>query len=523
MKILKISLIFAIILCISHTFSIAVNTDKIGNKDTINNEGQNPSQCMFLSFLNDTELIEEFTWAIMKYDCNWPSDNFGLVNMPTPDPGTILILADMMSLETCHIATSVYHEDKMSTLESLEIYDLDNMRVPFYASHPLLTMLLGNIAATTNLFPVFGIQKNTVNEMKLFGDIYPKGNLVGDCYSQAVLNTAILRLCGFSAEEVFTVLIPMHAVTIAKIEETWYVFDSVAGQDSGTAIYDIYPLPSFMQTIYALENDKYFINFGRGKPEIKPYLDNQFSNIDTTILSELLEDIIPLFSNASLGSEEIGLDDFIKNAVPCPEIATVGIPYTVQDGSGSTVEEKAAALASLNKAFISNHTQTGDKNPNQYDRSMYCQGILSVKYPQAYVNAARYGSWTSWFARLFDAQTVNKDIQRTITGINLLIKNRNITNDSQVFFSDFSYRVGKGSSIDKAIVAYGTFRNMKKGNSYWPPQDLHVMISENYGGYLAVNSSNGWRYIDFRNGNNILMDPPEHIKMTFNEIEYTFF
>ena len=105
----------------------------------------------------------------------------------------------------------------------------------------------------------------------------------------------------------------------------------------------------------------------------------------------------------------------------------------------------------------------------------------------------------------------------------MFIKNRDEANDFQVFFSDFSYRVMRGSSIDKAIVAYGTLRNMKKDNSYWPPQDLYVIISENYDGYLAVNSTIGWRYLDFRNGNNILIDPPEHIKMTFNEIEHTFF
>jgi len=517
MKIFTIIFLFVTILCVSNTFSITAVTNQIEKKYVNSTTEHNSSHWICSSFVNDTILIEEFTWAVMKYDCNWPSDNFGLANMPTPDPGAILFPTDMLSPETCRLAVSVFNIDKMKTLEALETYDLNNMVLPFYASHPLFTIFLSNIAATTHLVPVFGIQKNSVGEMKSLGDRVPKATLVGDCYSQAVLNTAILRLCGFSAEDVFTVLIPMHAVTIAQIEQKWYIFDSVAGQESGIAIYDSYTLPPFMQTIYALENDKYFINFGRGKSETKPYLDTLFSNIDPHTLSGLLVKILPLFSNATLGSQKIGIDDFIEHAVPCPEIASVEVPYTVDDASGFTIEEKADTLASLITAFIINHT--GGNNPNQYDRSLYCHGALSVTYPQAYANAARYGSWTSWFARLFDTQTPNQDIQRVITGINFCIKNKKDDIKPQVYFSDFSYRIRQGSSIDKAIVAYGTFRNMEKEDDYWRPQDLFVLVSENDDGYLAVNSTIGWRYLDFNSGI-ILMDYPNHIKMAFNEKEY---
>jgi hypothetical protein len=519
MKIFTGILVLVTIVCVSNTFSLTVITNQMEEKSLIINKEQNSSQWIYSSFVNDTStsLIDEFTWAIMKYDCNWPSDNFGLAEMPTPDPGTILCPADMMSPEACRLAVSVYDTDKMRSLEALETYALNNMRLPFYASHPLFTIVFSNIAATTHLVPVFGIQKNSVDEMKLLGDIVPKATFVGDCYSQAVLNTAVLRLCGFSAEDVFTVLIPMHAVTIVQIGERWYVFDSVAGQESGKAIYDSYILPPFMQTIYALENDKYFINFGRGKSDVKPYLDTLFSNIDSHILSGLLAKILSLFSNATLGSQKIGIDDFVEQAVPCPEILTVAIPYTVDDVSGSTIEEKADALASLIQVFVSSNT--GGDNPNQYDRSLYSHGVLSVKYPQAYVNAAKYGSWTSWFARVFDVQTPNQDIQRVINGINFCIKNRKEDTGPLVYFSDFLYRIREGSSIDKAIVAYGTLRNMKKEDNYWCPQELYVMVSENDDGYLAVNSTMGWRYLDFSNSGIILVDSPDNIKLTFNERE----
>jgi len=510
----KIISIFLIgILVLGGSLSVAVTDDGMEYKCVIKNKNQTLQIQAQSTFFNDSELIDEYTWAVMQYDFNYESENFGLIKMPTPDAGTILSLTDMMSIDACRVAVSVYHEEKMDTLEALETYDINNMMIPFYAEHPILTILAANL----NFIPIIGIQKFSANEMVLSGDISFKANLVGDCYSQAVLNTAILRLCGFSAEEVFTVLIPMHAVTIVQVDGQWYVFDSVAAQDSGHAIYDSLPIPPAMQSIRAIENDKYFINFGRGHPNGMPYLENLFSNIDPDLLIELIEHIVPIFNNATLGSRELEINEFLKNATACPEIATIEMPYNVEDATGSTVEEKAQSLADLNKEFIKN--QTGREIQSQYDRSLYSLGLPSVGYPQAYANAAKYGSWTSWFAMLFDSKTSCKDIQRTVNWINFFIKTEQISNENYIYFSDFSCKIRKGSTLDKAIVAYGTLRNMKKDDDFWQPKDIYVLVAEGNAGYLATNSSKGWEYLYFGSENGIRNEPPENIKIFFNEIE----
>ena len=467
---------------------------------------------------NKLEIIDEFSWAFMKYDCDWESKNFGGVKMPKPDSGTILVISDMMSKETCKIALSVYNEDQMETLKALETYDLSNLKIPFYADHAILTMLLANFALITKFIPVFGIQKFSVNEMSLFHNILNSGNLIGDCYSQAILNTAILRLCGFSAEDVFTVLIPMHAINIVRIQNQWYVFDSVSALESGRAIYESYRLPSSMRKILAIENDKYFINFGRGHSTSKPYLDNLFSNIDEINLQILLDGIIPLLNNASLGEENLEVDEFLENAIPCPDISTIQIPYAISDAEGSSTEEKIDFLTSIIQSFVLN--QIGDEIPSQYDRSLYAFGLLLVDYPQAYANAAKYGSWTGWYASLYDSKNPATDIQKTIKFIDLILKDEKISNENFVLFSDFSYQTKTGSTIDKAITAYGTLRNMKKDNDFWNPDDLYILITEESNGYLAVNYDNNWKYLNFYDSNLVDNIPPDNINMVFNEIDF---
>ena len=462
-------------------------------------------------------IIDEFTWAFMKYDCNWESRNYKTIKMPTPDPGTIIIISDMISIETCNISIKIFNEDKMEILKALEKYDLENIKLPFYAEHPFLTILMSSLAAKTHLIPVFGIQKFSIKDMLLFHNFLNKGKIIGDCYSQAIFNTAVLRLCGFSPEEVFTILIPMHALNIVKLNDQWLIFDSVSALESGKAIYESYKLPIFMQKIYALENDKYFINFGRGKSDIKPYLDNLFSNIDPYKLIKIIDEISPILSYATLGDEELEINDFIEKAVPCPEIISVGIPYTVNDAEGLTNEEKAISLTNLNKEFVLN--QTDDDNPNQYDRGLYSYGLLSVKYPQAYANAAKFGSWSSFYASYLDSTKSYSDVNKTGKLINLLIKNINKKNEDVILFSDFAFQIRKGSTIDKALLAYGLLRNMKKDNDYWQPEELYVLITDDYLGYLAFNNYNNWKYLNFDSSGLILDVPPENIYLSFNEIE----
>ena len=59
----------------------------------------------------------------------------------------------------------------------------------------------------------------------------------------------------------------------------------------------------------------------------------------------------------------------------------------------------------------------------------------------------------------------------------------------------------------------------QKNNNYWQPENLYIIITEDYKGYLAVNVNNRWIYLNFQKGKLININPPENILKAFNEIE----
>jgi hypothetical protein len=275
--------------------------------------------------------------------------------------------------------------------------------------------------------------------------------------------------------------------------------------------------PPFDDIILWLENDKYFINFGAGSPTNRPYLEQPFSNMDPDLLKTIINNIIPIFNNSQLGYQKWDIIDFIDTAVPCTEIKTIALPYSVIDAIGESNEEKARSLLEFNMRFINN--QTGGDSLNQYDRILYGKGELDVKYPQAYANAAKYAVITSWFASRLDTGFPFFDCLSTSLWIKLIIKDKAILPVNHVAQSDLLYLRHAGSTIDQAILAYGTMRNMKNDDTFWQPEDLFIIVTEENEGFLAVNISNNWKYLNFGKGNFIQSTSPLYPKMIFNEIE----
>jgi hypothetical protein len=61
---------------------------------------------------------------------------------------------------------------------------------------------------------------------------------------------------------------------------------------------------------------------------------------------------------------------------------------------------------------------------------------------------------------------------------------------------------------------------MKNDETFWQPEDLFIIVTEENEGLLAVNISNEWNYLNFRKGAYIQSECPLNPKMSFNEIEY---
>jgi len=450
--------------------------------------------------ISDTKLIDEFTWAVMHYGHPMKSLNFGMIDVPKPSQGVTIVPTNFMSPELCKVALKVYHEDKIETLNALLKYDKENKKHIIPALNPVKSEW--NTPGATLISGAW--RSDTAHEMFLLGERDLFSNIVGDCYAHACFNTAVLRLCNFSAEEVFTIYIKLHLFNVVKVNDKWYYFDGSRGL-----------LQDHMNNsmIYMIENDRYFINFRDPKKILTRYS----NNMNSTLIHNISDSLLPTIGNPLLGPDCWDLDEFINFATPNPNMINVSIPYTVKDATGETIDQKANSLASLNREFITTHANLGDNIPNQYTRACYCYNLLNVEYPQAYANAAKLASLTSYFGDKLDSLTPIGDITRTAMWIRNLIKTEQVLGEDRIAFSDLPYVIKKGSTLDKSVMAYGTIRNMKKGGDFWQPNDLFIVVTDDNEGYLAVKKSDNWQYINFLSGRPVLSKLNKEISFVFNE------
>ncbi len=526
-KIILFYLVFILLLSSSTIGFANQDSDAIDEKQVLDHALLTPSMWINDQMTNTVEqsnvenpsLIDNYTWAVMRYDFVQRSENHGYVDLPTPSAGTVLIPANMMSTEVCKAALSVCRNSKMETLEAFDAYVSQRMLHTSSA--------FSNGEDEWNTESCYNFRKESAVEMDILGDVCLRADLVGECYAQASFNTAVLRLCGFSPEEVFTVGIQSyqggHGVNAVKVEDQWYILDSTyarfvrLGIREGV-IFDKYFMPPITDYIIFLENDKYLINFGTLHPQYIPSMKDPYLNMDAEKLGEIIGDIRPLFNNSFLGKQKWTLDSFVENATSHPLMKTIAVPYTAEDAEGANIEEKASDLAARCQDFICG--QDDENNQDQYDKSCYALGLLSVDYPQVYANAAKLAAWTSFHAMERDMNSPFFDVFMTSFWTRATILNKQVVPEDCVAYSDLLYLRHAGSSVDKAVLAYGTLRNMEKDNDFWSADDLYVLITDNNQGYLAVNLNDDWKYLNFEGGKAISDDSPGNVDMAFNEVEY---
>ncbi|UCB59319.1 MAG: hypothetical protein JSV67_03230 [Thermoplasmatales archaeon] len=113
------------------------------------------------------------------------------------------------------------------------------------------------------------------------------------------------------------------------------------------------------------------------------------------------------------------------------------------------------------------------------------------------------------------------DIYLTLVWLQSTIRTKQIVPNNCIAYPDLLYIRHAGSTIDKAILAYGTLCNMKKDTDFWSADDLYVLITDDYKGYLAVNLNKDWKYLSFEKGILLSNTTPPNVTMVFNEIEST--
>jgi hypothetical protein len=364
---------------------------------------------------------------------------------------------------------------------------------------------------------IYAFRKEAAHEMVHLAAKMSDMLLVGDCYAQASFNTAVLRLNGFSPEEVFNVKIPGHVVNAIKIDDKWWVLDSTFADDVRANRLEsvLFTFYNHSDRIWGIENDRYHVYFGDSADFF-----NLSNNMNATLLSNIMKGMLPAFCDPTLGEVDWDINTFTEKVNPCLYMDNISLPFTILDVVGDNLSLKAKSLSQLNYDFIVNHKNPLTDLPNQYNQVLYAYNLINVGFPQAYANAAKLAVWTSWFGDILDTRTPRGDIRRTINWVNCLIKTDHVLAVDQIAFSDFSYLIHKGSTIDKTTVAYGTLRNMKKTHDFWQPEELFIIITKENEGYLAVNVTGVWKYLTFEKGGGISSISPDNVQMVFNEHQY---
>ena len=516
---------------------------------------------------SNEELIDEYTWSVIKYS-DWLENkvNSETINISNPTYGPLLILSDFMSPELCKVALEVYCEnedgslDETNTLNKLVNYV--NKSVVHYSAIDEDMFLHGFENLWDSLAVNHTGKKISAQEMRILGKNFCNNSydFLGDCYSVSSFITAVLRLCGFNTKDVFNVniqgyMLPIfysnnipiigkpllmgHMVNFVNADQKWYVIDGTMwlNETNGrlftekekyqySKIYIIKdgdlnngtPLNRYFSKdgIIFFENEQYFLG-NSWQPNSKIY-----SNINKEDFQFIFNSALTKgFNNARFSIYPyLFYKSFINrasvNSIFHPAVDTISLPYTIHDAVGETIDEKSEHLANLNREFINNHKNEND-TPNQYDKAFYAYGYINVTYPQAYANAARLAGHTSWFGYTNDSETHFEDVNNTIYWLRENFKDNRFLNNDQVAFSDLTFILRKGSTVDQAVFAYGAIRNMKNGDDFWSADDLFVIITNDNRGYLAVNiSNNGWIYLNFGEGEYI-QSYVDNICFAFNE------
>jgi hypothetical protein len=468
-----------------------------------------------------------------------------------------MVLANMMTPEVCKVALEVYCNNSDGSLNKLKTLE----KLAAYVNKSTIHIGPGGIPDVDEWMSdtINKSRKTLAFEMSLIGKYLDEEGkqFVGDCFSLSNFCTTVLRLCGFSVDEVFNVnignlilgfnldpflFLPYsfgHVVNLINVDDTWYVIDSTGFRnDTGgrlfleseyqighiviTKNFDLLngtwiPRKFVEDWICFFENDYYFIGYSwQGIKD--PFF---YSNMNKQELRRFLDSALNAFRNAELTGilrlfPKLYIWRLSLMARPNPNILCVPLPYTVEDAQGETLDEKAQYLAMLNQEFIHNQTSTNGIL-NQYDKAFYAYGVLDVKYPQVYAKSARLAGHTSIFGQTHDRESVYDDMNDTVTWIRNNFVKKQLVDTDQIAFSDLTFLLKNGSTLDQALFSYGAMRNMKKEGDFWPLNNLFVIVTNNNNGYLAVNiSGEGWKYLNFGEG------PPiqtqiDNVSFAFNE------
>jgi hypothetical protein len=479
-----------------------------------------------LSTANETELYDSRTWAFMLYDWTASTGNYENVMPPRQQMSVQLSIANTMCEKLVEVAAQIKRDTKYDTLLALEAYNVENID---YLKNDRFYKEYGVLGYTPGMNSVF--RKHTADNMFAIKDSSISGKMMADCCGLTCWNHAILRLAGFGPEEAFMEWIPGHIFNVVRVENgKWYALDSTLnGQStvewvvSPNHIHDEY----VWSNIVGWFNDRYVIEFSYSR-YVDSCIDNDdYCNMEPEKLRTMIDEIKPLIGDAKFGDDykPEKIEKYIENMKYPNKFIDVALP----DFDLSNPSAAHKAIVEYVEEVAKVHSSS------QYGCAVWSQGRIdesTISFMQPYARAAKLADYPGLRDMVtssphMDTPSPESDIIAAYSWTSSTIITQRLASKELIMEPDFTFITGKGSSLDKALFAYGTMRNMKKDADYWQPSDVFILMDKDYNGYLAVNLSGSWIYTDFtetgvaNTAQSILLntDAPENIVVAFNENE----
>ncbi|HYE81382.1 MAG TPA: hypothetical protein VEG39_04340 [Clostridia bacterium] len=324
------------------------------------------------------------------------------------------------------------------------------------------------------------------------------------------LGTAVLRLSGFSSQEVYSITTSSGNAVFFNIDAGY------AASPASTVMYT--PELQFpVGDLISVYNDGAFLS-----------CENNNTNLDTAEASEIYDRAEELFRLSGRPSRKAPAKvPFRKSALT----ELLDVPYDSEDIYDllrnafiiddtpclySTLDEAREQLSSVMGSLLAVKCtryliNTASRYPaSQFDYARYAAGLINVEHPNVYAEA-------SLDSRLLKdlsggiSNLLSDDTEKTQRIIDILKDISEEERNPDMFFSpDYCIANKAGSHRDKALLAFGLYGQLTGGN-----ENAWIALGEN-SSYLVFEEEDRWKYLDCKY--NVLKDYiDDDIYVAFNK------
>ncbi|MHB1392742.1 MAG: hypothetical protein ACYCYE_06625 [Clostridia bacterium] len=317
-------------------------------------------------------------------------------------------------------------------------------------------------------------------------------NSSGNQLEMASLGTALMRLAGFSAAEVYN-------ITASKGNAIFFNIDAGYAASPESPVVHTPELQLTLGELQAFYNEVAFLNY-----------ENNDTNLDIEEIVSINDKASALFKLPGRPPREVPAKVPFRKSELMERLDMPGDSediyrllrntFIIDDTpcSFSTLDEARDKLRSAMGSLLAVKStryivNTATRYPlSQYDYARYAAGLINVEHPNAYAeasdNSRQLKALTGGISNLLSDATAKTQKIIDILG--------DITDDERnsdmFFFPDYCIVNKTGSHWDKALLAFGLYSQLTGST-----ENTYIALGEN-SSYLVFKEEDQWKYLDCR-------------------------